>query len=114
MHKKAGFRLVRHYRAVNKEVKKVLSVMPNHEADLVNVLGSSCFGKADMLQGYWQMLLAADAQNVFTITTPDGLFTPTRVPQELNASGYFQGTMTELLARLPRKVWVWPLRVGCK
>lgn len=98
---KGGYRLVSDYRAVNKQTEKVPSVMPNHEAEMVDLLGAACFGKLDMLQGYWQMPLAADAQEIFTIATPEGLFTPTRVPQGvLNATGYFQGIMTGLLAGL--------------
>ena len=42
---------------------------------------------------------------MFTIATPEGLFTPTRVPQGvLNATVYFQGVMTELLAGFNYKV----------
>ena len=69
--------------------------------------GATYFGELDMLQGYWQMALAAEAQEVFTIATPEGLFTPTRVFQGvLNATTYFQGVLTELLAGLNCKVWV--------
>ena len=60
-----------------------------------------------MLQGYWQMPLAAEALEVSTIATPEGVFTPTRVPQDvLNATAYLQGVMTKLLAGLNCKVWV--------
>ena len=53
------------------------------------------------------MPLAAQVQEVFAIATPEGLFTPTRVPQCVsNATGYFQGVMTGMLARLNCKVWV--------
>ena len=52
------------------------------------------------------MPLAPEAQEVFTFVTPDGLFTPTRVPQVLNATSYFQGVMTDLLRGLDCKVWV--------
>ena len=53
------------------------------------------------------MPLAAEAQKVFTIATPEGLFTPTCVLQGvLNATACFQGVMTELLAGLNCKVWV--------
>ena len=62
------------------------------------------FGKLDMLQRYWQMLLAAEAPQVFTIAIPEGLFTPTR--GNFNATASFQGVMTELLAGLNCKVWV--------
>ena len=53
------------------------------------------------------MPLAPEAQEVFTILTPEGLFTPTRVPQGvLNAISLFQGVMTALLRGLRCKVWV--------
>ena len=53
------------------------------------------------------MPLAEKAREIFTITTPLGLFTLTRVPQGvLNATAYFQGVMTELLVGIKRKLWV--------
>ena len=105
--KKGGLRLVSYYRAVNKHIEKVPGVMPNQEAEMADLRGATCFGKLDMLQGYWQIPLTAEAQEVFTIATLEGLFTPTRVPQGgLNATAYFQGVMTELLAGLKYKVWV--------
>ena len=74
---------------------------------MADLRGATCFGKLDILQGYWQIPLAAEDQEVFTIATPEGLFTPTRVPQGvLDARAYFQGVMTELLGALNCKVWV--------
>ena len=82
MAKNEGFRLVNDYRAV------VPSVKPNQQAKMTGLRGATCFGKIGMLRGYWQILLAAEAQEVFTIATPEGLFTPTRVPQGvLNVQG---------------------------
>ena len=53
------------------------------------------------------MPLAEEACEIFTITTPLGLFTPIRVPQGVvNATAYFQGVMTELLVGMKRKIWV--------
>ena len=78
--KKGGFCLVSDYRGVNKQIEKVPDVMPNQEVEMADLRGAKCFGKLDMLQGYWQMPLAAEAQEVFTITTLECLFTPTRVP----------------------------------
>ncbi|MEP0580138.1 MAG: reverse transcriptase domain-containing protein [Marinobacter sp.] len=104
--KKDSFRLVSDYSAVNAQVEKSPGVMPNHE-DMGDLLGARFFGKLDLLQGYWQMPLAPEAQDVFTMATSDGLFTPTRVPQGvLNATSYFQGVMTEVLRGLDCKVWV--------
>ena len=86
-----GFRFVSDYHAVNKQIEK---------AEMVDLRRAKCFGRLDMLQGYWQMPLAA-------IATCQGLFTPTRVSQGvLNATAYFQGVMTELLAGLNFKGYV--------
>ena len=88
-------------RAVNKQIEKVPGIIPNQEVEMADFRGATCFGKLDMLLGYWQMPL------VFTIAISEGLFTPTHVPQGvLNATTYFQGVMTELLAGLNCKVWV--------
>ena len=51
-----------------------------------------------MLQGYWQVPLSEDAQEMFTMVTPEGFFTPRRVPPGvLNATGYLQATMGDVL-----------------
>ena len=61
---------------------------------MVDLLSARFFGELDLLQGYWQMLLAEEAREIFTTTSPLGLFTPTRVPQGvLNATAYFQGCL---------------------
>ena len=87
--KKGGFRLVSYNRAVNKKIEKVPGVVPNQEAEMAALRGATCFGKLDM-QGYWQLSLEAESQEVFTIATPTSLFTPTRVPQAvLQATAYF-------------------------
>ena len=53
------------------------------------------------------MPLSEEAQEIFTITTPFGMFTPKRVPQGvLNATSYFQGVMANLLEGLKCKIWV--------
>ena len=69
------------YKTVNEQVEKSPGVMLNQKADMVDLLGGRFFGKLDLLQGYWQMPLAAEAREIFTITTPVGLFTPTCVPE---------------------------------
>ena len=71
------------------------------------LLGANCFGKLDLVQGYWQKPLAPDARELSTIATREGPFAPTCVPQGvLNATSYFQGVMTDLLHGLDCKVWV--------
>lgn len=75
---KRGFRLVSDFRAVNKQLEKSPSVMPNHGTEMADLLVASCFGKLDMLQGYRQMPLAAKAKEASTRATPDRLCTPHR------------------------------------
>ncbi|CAM9794959.1 unnamed protein product, partial [Hapterophycus canaliculatus] len=83
-------RLGSDYQAVNSYVEQSPGGMPNHE-DMRDFLGATFFGKLGLLQGYRQMPLAPEAQKIFTIVTPKGLFTPTRVPQGVpNATAYFQ------------------------
>ncbi|CAN0501571.1 unnamed protein product, partial [Scytosiphon promiscuus] len=60
-----------------------------------DLLGKTYFGKLDLLQGHWQMPLAPEATEIFTIATPEGLFTPTRAPQGVTTC--FQGVITDLL-----------------
>ena len=56
------------------------------------------------------MPLREDAQEMFTMVTPEGLFTPRRVPAGvLNATGYFQATIADVLDGYMDKicsVWV--------
>ena len=59
--KKDSFCLVSDYKAVNEQVEKSPGVMPNQEADMVDLLSARFFGKLDLLQGYWQMSLAEEA-----------------------------------------------------
>ena len=104
---KDSFHLVSDYKAVNEHVEKCPDVMPNQKADMAYLLSACFFGRLDLLQGYWQMPLAEEAHEIFTITTPLGLFTPTRVHQGvLNAPAYFQGVMTKLLVGIKCKIWV--------
>ena len=63
--KKDSFRLVSDYKAVNEQVQKSPGVMPNQEADIVDLLRARFYGKLDLLQGYWQMPLAKEARDFY-------------------------------------------------
>ena len=103
--KKDSFLVVSDSKAVNEQVEKSQGVMPNQEADMVDLLSGRFVRKLNLNQGYWQMPLAEEAREIFTITTPFGLFIPTRVPQVvLNATANIQGVMTELLVGIKCKI----------
>ena len=62
--KQDSFRLMSDYKAVNEQVEKSPGVMPNQEADMVDLLSARFFGELDLLQGYWQMPLAEEAREI--------------------------------------------------
>ena len=81
--------------------------MPKPEASMAQLSAAKFYGSLDLLQGYWQCLLSPEAQEIFTIATPGGLYTPKRVPQGiLNAMSYFQATLSRILEGLNSFVWV--------
>ena len=95
------------FRAANQKVKKVPGVMYNQKASMAKLSEARFYGSLDLLQGHWQRPLAPDAQEICTTTTPGGLYTPMRVPQGiLNATSYFQATLTRVLEGLNCVVWV--------
>ena len=66
--------------------------------------GAALFMTVDLNQGYWQMPLAANSQELLTFVTQKGLNTPTRMPQGVtNATSYFQGTLERTLGDLVRR-----------
>ena len=74
-------RLVSDYRTVHKQIEKVPGVMPNQEAEMIDLRGATCFVKLDMLQGYWQMPVAAEAREVITIAAPKVCLPPRVSPK---------------------------------
>ena len=99
--KERGFCLVSDFRAANQCVEKVPGVIPIQEANMAKLSEAKFYSSLDLLQGYWQCPLAPEAQEIFTIATPRGLYTPTRVPQGiLNATSYFQATLSRVLEGL--------------
>lgn len=94
--KKDSYRMVGDFRAVNSQHESVPGPTPRKEEQMSRTHGATHFCSLDLLHAHWQMPLTEEAQEMFTISTPDGLLTPTRVPQGvLNATSYFQGQMSE-------------------
>ncbi|CAB1096113.1 unnamed protein product [Ectocarpus sp. CCAP 1310/34] len=105
--KKGGYRLLSDFRAANNQVEKVPGVMPNPEASMAQFSATKFHGSLDLLRAYCQRPLSPEAQKIFTIATPRGLHTPKRVPQGiLNATSYFQATLSRILEGLNCLVWV--------
>ena len=100
-----GYRSVGDFKAVNQQSEPVAAPPMLFEEQASAFAGAALFMTVDLNQGYWQMPLAANSQELFTFVTQKGLYAPTRMPQGVtNATSYFQGTLERTLGDLVRRV----------
>jgi hypothetical protein len=72
--------------------------------------GAQYFFVVDLLKAFWQVLVDPDCQEYFSFMTPDGVYTPTRLPMGgTDSPMYFQGSMTTVFVDLIRegKLLLW-------
>ncbi|OWY90189.1 Retrovirus-related Pol Polyprotein from transposon 302 [Phytophthora megakarya] len=83
--------------------------MPSAATMLNAFEGMKVFGRVDFTQGFWQMPLHEDSREMFSFVTPDGVYTPTRVPQgAMDSALHFQSQVQAKLAPLiPKSALVW-------
>lgn len=102
---KAGseeFRFTVDLRRENEQVQPMASSMPHLESRFQTVSGATVFSKIDLCHAYWQIALATESQEIFSIQTPLGIYTPTRLKQgSTDAGNYFQGTTEPLFSQEP-------------
>ena len=70
-----SYRMVTDYRAVNDTIEPAAMTTPNLKDTPFIFAGETAWCTLDMLRGYWQVPLSEDAQEMFTLVTPEGLFT---------------------------------------
>jgi hypothetical protein len=66
-------------RGVNAQTEIIQWPMPMLEVILDHLKGASVFFSIDFFKGYWQLPLHRDSQELFSIATDMGVYTPTRV-----------------------------------
>ncbi|OWZ00833.1 LOW QUALITY PROTEIN: hypothetical protein PHMEG_00027895 [Phytophthora megakarya] len=98
--RKAGlrdaFRLATDYRPVNRMTVPIAAAVPNLVVVTSRVRGAKAFAKFDLFNGFWQMPSAENSQEIFSIKTDEGVYTPTRVPWgAVDSAMHFQSTMQE-------------------
>lgn len=94
-----SLRFVVDLRGVNSRTLPVQSAMPHLESSLQEVSGAKCFAKLDLSQGYWQLALHKNSQELMSIQTPQGIYSPTRLLQGGTDSGnYFQAVLQPVFA----------------
>jgi Reverse transcriptase (RNA-dependent DNA polymerase) len=99
------YRLTVDCRAVNACCVPIASSVPNIETMLAALSNgdSSCrfMAKLDFPQAFWQIALAKESQELFSVQTPLGTYTPTRMLQgSQDASNYFHGVVSPLFDEL--------------
>lgn len=101
-------RLTVDLRGPNSKTQPIQSAMPHLESRLQECQGSSYFAKIDFCHGYWQIPLHQNCQEMFSIQTPLGVYTPTRVLQGGTDSGnHFQSVTQESFGARLTNVLQW-------
>ena len=75
-----SYRTFTENRAVNDTIEPAGMPKPNLENKASLFAGATAWRTLDIQQVYWQVPLSEDAQDMFTMVTPEGLFIPRRVP----------------------------------
>ncbi|POM80973.1 Hypothetical protein PHPALM_1125 [Phytophthora palmivora] len=103
------FRLTIDYRPVNTQTVPVAGCMSTQGEVIDAVRGAKHYARFDLPEGFWQFPLHEDSQEIFSFLTPDGVFSPLRVPQGATDSAlHFQAQMQTVLApMIPRNVICW-------
>jgi len=83
--------------------------MPQLDAIVIRMKNSKFFIKLDLFKGFWLLPLAEECREQFSFMTPDGVFTPMRLPQGArNSASQFQARMAEIFPDLINsKLEVW-------
>jgi Reverse transcriptase (RNA-dependent DNA polymerase) len=82
--------------------------MPNLQDELHDLHGAEVFATLDFCQGYWQIPLHKDSQNCQSFITPDGVFTPTRVPHGTrNATQHLHSVLVVMIDGIKSNIKVW-------
>jgi Reverse transcriptase (RNA-dependent DNA polymerase) len=92
-----GYRFTVDLRRANAQTEPMASSMPHLESMFQSVQSSQYFEKVDLCHAHWQLALAVELQEIFSIQTPAGIYTPTRLIQgRTDAGNYFQGAIQPL------------------
>ena len=99
--KPGEFRLVVDLRWINHNTEPIQYGMPILEDTLHKIKGSKYFFNGDFLKGFWQVLVHEDSQHLFSFMTPNGVYSPTRLPMgAVDSPLYFQACLTSVFKDL--------------
>eukprot|EP00918_Siedleckia_nematoides_P066316 GHVU01144213.1.p1 GENE.GHVU01144213.1~~GHVU01144213.1.p1 ORF type:complete len:2874 (+),score=227.32 GHVU01144213.1:1224-8624(+) len=101
---RSDYRITVDLRRVNSKLHELEFPFPDLEEIGEYLTGARYFASIDLCDGYTQCPLAKSSQELFSLISQQGVFSPTRVPQGASCSvAYFQATMENLFAPVLRK-----------
>jgi hypothetical protein len=81
----------------NAQTEPMASSIPYLESMFQSVQGSRSLVKIDLCHTYWRLVVAVESQDIFSIQTPAGIYTLTRLIQgRTDAGNYSQGAKQPL------------------
>ena len=99
--KKDEYRLVVDLRYVNSQTLPISWEMPNLEHCMHVTRDATHFGTFDFVNGFWQIPLGKESQEIFSFVTPLGTYTPRRLPQGHHSSPlYFHAHLQDAFQSL--------------
>ncbi|KAG2792677.1 hypothetical protein PC129_g23003 [Phytophthora cactorum] len=103
------FRLTIDYRLINSMTVPIAGTMPTAATTNESFHDKKVFASFDFTQGFWQLPLNEESRELFSFITPDGVYTPARVPQgAMDSAFHFQSQVQTTLAPLiPPSALVW-------
>ena len=102
------FRFTVDLRGPNARTIPIQSAMPHLESKFQDVSGSNCFAHMDLADGYWQVPLSEESQEMMSIQTPIGVYSSRRLLQGGTDSGsHFQAVLQHKFDGRVEKMLQW-------
>src|SRR3546814_7193726 len=96
-----GWRLVVDLVQTNRRCQPRANSLPLIESQWAALSGSKFFATLDLHKGFWQVALAQQSQEYFSIITDKGVYTPSRLMMgATDASSHFQRGVADVLGDL--------------
>ena len=112
-----GFRFAVDLRHVNSQTAPHIWPMPDLETATQELQNDACYATIDLCQGYWQLALHENSQELRSFVAPTGAHSPARAMQgAINAVAFFQSSSQRVLRPQREEIlqWIDDLLARCK
>lgn len=90
--------------------------MPHLQSITTQLCADTCFATTDLYKCYWKFPMARELQELQSLITPDGVYTPTRILHGLtNAAAQVQSTVSRISKEIRDNLlqWIDDMLVHC-